>query len=370
MQLLSLYLRDFRNYKEAYVEFSPHLNEICGANAQGKTNLLEAIFLLVIGRSFRTMHLKELIKLQQPSFFVEAAFVKHGVSQTLQVSYDGTEKRAVHNSTVYSSFAPLLGLLQGVVFSPEDHDLISGAPSTRRRFLDLHIAQIDPLYVHHLGRFYRAMRQRNQLLRTKTALTIEAWEHEMAKAAAYITKQRALVIDELNEKILPLQEEISSSKDRLKLRFKTPAPLTASSDDLAHFYSEALARHRSREMLFGNTLVGPHRDDFIPLLHEQEARVFGSEGQKMSCALALRLAEWQRLKETTGETPLMIVDDVGACLDEQRRQKLYEQLNLAGQVFTASPQRLCYASQNVSGRLFYVSDAVIDTVPAATPLVS
>jgi DNA replication and repair protein RecF len=352
MQLLTLLLRDFRNYEEVHLEFSPQLNEICGANAQGKTNLLEAIHLLVIGRSFRTLHLRDLIRLQQPHFYVEATFLKHGVVQTLKLSYDGSERRIVHNSTAYNSFTQLLGLLQGVVFSPEDHALVSGAPTIRRRFLDLHIAQVDPLYVHFLARFYGAMKHRNQLLRQRTELSIESWEHEMAKAAAYLTTQRIIALEQLSRKVLPIQEALSQGHDRLTLRFKTTAPLNGSTSELTQYYQEAFLRHRAREMLFKQTLTGPHRDDFTPLLSEQEARAFGSEGQKMCCVMAMRLAEWQRLYELTGEKPLMMVDDVGACLDETRRQQLYEQLMQAGQLFIASPQRLVRGQPGYDRRAF------------------
>ncbi|MGE5195697.1 MAG: DNA replication/repair protein RecF, partial [Anaerolineae bacterium] len=143
MQLQHLYIRNFRNYEEAEVSFSSGINLIHGPNAEGKTNLLEAIYLLSTGSSFRTLYLSELICYKQPHFYLEAHMLKDGLTQTIKISFDGKIRYLQYNHTTYASFAPLLGLFPTVLFAPEDIALINGAPSERRRFLDLHIAQID-----------------------------------------------------------------------------------------------------------------------------------------------------------------------------------------------------------------------------------
>src|SRR5579885_1832498 len=159
--IVSLVLRNFRNYREAHVQFSPGVNLIHGRNAEGKTNLLEALYFLSTGRSFRTSRLDELILKGERFFFLEAVFIKDGIEQTLKVSFDGTSRHLQLNATVYRGFLHLLGLLPHILYTPEDTDLIRGGPNERRRFLDLHLAQIDPLYVHHWLRYNRAMKQRN-----------------------------------------------------------------------------------------------------------------------------------------------------------------------------------------------------------------
>ena len=163
MQLKKLYLRNFRNYAEAEVEFSPRLNVFYGENAQGKTNLLEAIYLVSTARSFRTQNLSELIRLGEPFFYLEAHAVRDGAEQTLKLSFDGQTRRLQMAGNSYASFHPLLGTLPSVLYTPQDTDLISGAPALRRRFLNLHLAQRLPLHVHHLARFWRAMKHRNRM---------------------------------------------------------------------------------------------------------------------------------------------------------------------------------------------------------------
>ena len=175
LYLRNLYLRQFRRYEEVHFQFNPTINSIVGPNAHGKTTILEAIQFLMSGRSFRTQQPSDLIRHEQNYFYIEADFIKQGIQQTLKISYDGKERKIVHNSTVCQSSTNLLGLLQGVVVIPDSASLVKGSPLLRRHFLDLQIAQVDPLYVHHLTRYARAMRQRNVLLKRKDLATIHGW---------------------------------------------------------------------------------------------------------------------------------------------------------------------------------------------------
>ena len=177
MHLTRLYVRGFRNYEEAVLDCSPAVNVLYGDNAQGKTSLLEAIHLLMIGRSFRTTQTSELIRQGSEGFYIEAHFIRHGIEQKLRFGNNGQERRLYYNNTECLSLTSLLGVLPGVVITPDD-ELIKGPPYSRRLFLDLQISQTDPLYVHYLARYNKAMRQRNQLLRTRTLATIESWEEE------------------------------------------------------------------------------------------------------------------------------------------------------------------------------------------------
>ena len=182
--LKSLYLHNFRLYEEVYVEFSPGINWIYGRNASGKTTMLEAIHLLASGRSFRTNQLANLIRHDCPHFYLEAHFEKHGIAQKLRMVHSSKERKISINNTQCSSVSSLVGVLLSVVLSPDDLSLISGAPQERRQFLDAQLSQVDPLYLHHLSRYQRAMRQRNTLLKTKKIGSIEGWEYEMATSAA------------------------------------------------------------------------------------------------------------------------------------------------------------------------------------------
>ncbi len=315
-----LRLRNFRNYGEAELDFGQASNQFFGDNAQGKSNLIEALYLAITGRSFRGANLQEMIRQGTEAFFIEVSFERNEISHHLSIGYDGCERLLTHNGTQYKTLTPLLGLLHGVVLSEEDRQLISGAPAYRRRFLDLHLAQIDPSYVDALARYTRAMRQRNGLLRSKDPSTLDVFEEQMTDAAHIIYEKRLAAIEELATGSTKSYDKLANEK--LSIRYR-PSPLNF---------------QREREMLLGYTTSGPHRDDFQIFLDDNEVRTYGSEGQKSCAALALRLTEYERLKYRSHETPLLLVDDMGVHLDQTRKEALTRTLGSAGQTFLANPE--------------------------------
>ena len=322
MHLKTIVLKDFRLFRETALHFSDGVNLIVGANGQGKTSLLEAIYLLVSGRSFRTVGRRELVREGADHFVVEAHFIKQGVEQRLSFFSDGKDKRVLHNGAPCRSLVSMLGLMPAVVMTPDDSVLIKGGPQGRRRLLDLHLAQVDPLYVHHMMRYTGAMRQRNFLLRKADDAAIEVWEQQMAISGSYIIKVRKEAVEELSKLAEENYSFIAEDVGTLALNYRTKG-----ADEEQYAY----ARAKEREV--GYTLVGPHRDELLVTLDGKAAKSFASEGQQRSCIAALRLAEWQRLKSIVGEPPLMMIDDLGVSLDAARRQKLLELTGSLGQVF-------------------------------------
>lgn len=333
MHLISLYLQDYRTYSDAYFEFDPRLNLITGPNAQGKTNLLEAITYLLIGKSFRSHQHQELINHNANSFLLEGKFQKQGVEQKILILCEGKERKIIYNSTTLPSVSSLFGLLQGVVMIPDDIQLIKGSPQLRRQFLDIQMAQADPLYVHHLMRYTRAMRQRNYLLKNKQTSTIENWEHEMAQSAAHLVSQRFLLAKELQELCQTLHPLLTGESSSFQVQYRTSQPQQATLDERKNFQLQQYHKHRTREFVLGYTLTGPHKDDLLISLDEKDIRFFASEGQQRSCLTVLHLAEWQRLSTKSGMRPLMMIDDFGLGLDHHRKKKFLEQLPNLGQVF-------------------------------------
>lgn len=333
MYLKTIYLRNFRNYAESIIHFSPRLNVLFGDNAQGKTNLLEAIYLIATGRSFRTQHLSELIREGEPFFFIEAEIVRDGVTQRLKLSFDGQSKQLQIDANSYPSFHPLLGILPSILYTPNDTELINGSPAVRRRFLNLHLAQSDPLYVHHLTRFWRAMKQRNCLLRVKNKESLDCWEMEMAQSAEYIRKAREEMIGELKGPLNAQGHRLSADKETHELHIQISQNKN---------YLQQLQKNRQREMELGLTLAGPHRDDLTLLIEGKLARLFASEGQKKTAIAALRFAEWERLYKRMESPPLMGIDDLGLHLDESRQKLLRDSLDLLGQVFITTPYKLIH----------------------------
>ncbi len=327
----SLYLRNFRNYTEAEVSFSPGVNLFHGDNAQGKTNLLEAACLITTGRSFRTPHLNELVRDGEAFFFLEGIVSKDGFDHTVQISFNGGIKKLTLDGNNYGTLQHLLGLLPSVLYLPSDSELVDGSPAIRRRFLNLHLAQGNPLYLHHLSRFWRAMKQRNALLRSTDTTSLDCWEIEMAESAHYLRAARESLIAAIQDPLLKKSLELSSGKEEHKILFD---PSTPPSPEI---YLAQLKKNRPREKQLGATLTGPHRDDFSLWINGKESKGFCSEGQKKTSAFALKLAEWELFTKIAESPALLGIDDLGLHLDPKRLSYFSETLSQLGQVFITSP---------------------------------
>ncbi len=329
MLLEKVILSGFRNYAREEITFSPKMNCIQGNNAEGKSNLLEAIYLISTGKSFRTSHLPHLIKHDQTEFLIEASFTKDSISHLLRISYGAQGRKVLYNQTSYSSFLPLLGILPCVLLAPEDISIITGSPSERRRFLDLHISQTDPMYIHHLGRYHKAMKQRNSLLKAKQVQGLDPWEQIMATSASYLIEKRMETLSTLE----PLIEKTISLLSEEKEAFSWKYEQSFQGDDLLQDWHT----NRKKELLLGTTLSGPHRDDVHLYIQGQEVKTYCSEGQKRGCIAALRLAEWERFKTFFGSPPLFGIDDFGSHLDPKRSKLLKEIVKNLGQTFLTAP---------------------------------
>lgn len=348
--LSSLYVKNFRSLEEAEFAFSPGINLIFGPNARGKTTILEAIYFFITGKSFRTSQAKDLIRHGASFFFLEAHFIKNGLEQSLKIHYDGVQKRIVYNSTVYPSTQALIGLLKGIVFSPDDVNLIKGMPAERRQYLDMQIAQVDPLYVHHLTRFNKAMRQRNFLLKKKqhSDVTLDCFEHEMARSAAYLTKEREKALVDLEKSSREYHEQLTGEKKPFSLIYKGSMLKGKTESNPEQAYLSQLKLSRTKEMIYGSTLYGPHRDDLSIQIDTKEVRTYASVGQVQTCVASLRLAEWERIHLYGEIVPLMLVDDVGVSLDSTRQTLLLKSIGNLGQVFLTSTQDLAVEGKKIS----------------------
>lgn len=348
MYVKQLYLRNFRNYAEAEALFSPRLNLFYGDNAQGKTNLLEAIYLIATGRSFRTARLQELIRSGESFFFLEAKVCKDNFEHTVQIAFDGQTKKLTLDGNSYTTLQHLLGLLPSVFYTPYDTQLIDGSPTLRRRFLNLHLAQRDPLYIHYFSRYWRAMKQRNALLRSLDTSAIECWEIEMAESASYLSKARHEFLAELQKPFRANGRFLSRDREEHEIRFHPSA---------AENYLAQLQKNRSREKQLGLTLTGPHRDDFSLWIDAKASSSFGSEGQKKTAAFSLRLAEWELFTKNANAPALLGVDDLGVHLDAARLALFSRSLEHLGQVFITAPD----LSDQLQAARFLISAGNIQT---------
>lgn len=317
-------LSQFRNFQELDLEFHEGLNAIIGPNAIGKTTLLEAIHFISIGRSFRTNKLQEIIKKGCSHFSIQAFFIKDQVEQTLSIFYDGSNKEIKHNQTSYNSFSPLLGLFPTVLYSPFDIELIHDSPQTRRRFLNILIAQSNPLYIYYLTRYAKALAHRNALLRKRNLTTIEIWEAELIKASQFIQEKRLDAVTKLSPLAKSFYQELSNNKEELHLTYK-PSLITP----------QIFEKSRNKELLLGHTLLGPHRDDIEITLNKLSAKNYASEGQKRTLIASLKLAECNYLNPA-----ILLIDDFGVHLDTERRKMFEKKISSPSQHFLTSPSPL------------------------------
>ncbi len=348
VKITSLELTDFRNIQQLTLVPGPGVNVIYGDNAQGKTNLLEAVWLFTGGRSFRGATQSELLPFGKQNGRLTVGFEAAGRPQTAQLTL-GSKAAAHLNGVPLESRAKLAGQFPAVVFSPEHLSLIKDGPSGRRRLLDGAISQILPRYGKHLGELNRVLAQRAALLgeiarRNQPESLLDIWDERMACLSWYIIKARGRYTARLREHAMRIYEGMSAGAEAFDLAYRTTLPLEGppwEGDGTSSIYRALLAARRE-DIRLGATTIGPHRDDLEITLDGKSARAFGSQGQQRSCALALKLAECTLIKEVLEEQPVILLDDVLSELDQGRRDYLLSGLG-GSQVFITCCDREAFA---------------------------
>jgi len=339
IRIAHLTLTNFRNYKQLELDLPPDIAVLQGDNAQGKTNFFEAIYLLATTRSQRATAERELISWSIPKDEPVVARLVAQVQKTaaiLQVelvltttnhSPETLAQKRIKINGVPRRAIDVIGQLNVVLFSPADIDLIGGAPSLRRRYLDITISQFNHKYLRSLQRYNKVLQQRNHLLKLiaehrANADQLDFWDKELLEHGGYIAEQRLSAVSDLNVLSQPIHHEISSGEN-LQINY-----MPSASED----FSEGLKRIRQEEIARGMSLMGPHRDDLKFIVNDSDIGIYGSRGQQRTVALSLRLAETRLLQSKTGEEPVMLLDDVLSELDATRRHHLLSSVSSYQQV--------------------------------------
>lgn len=341
MNVTSISLDGFRNYEGFYAEFSPEMNVICGENAQGKTNLVEAIAYLSGAKSHRTRTDQELITFERQDGFIKADLESRDRSFQVEVFLNRNARRKILvNHVKLKKAGELTGLLRTVLFCPEDLSLIREGAAGRRRFLDLSISQLRPKYAEALARYQRLLDHKTRILRDfaeKPGLldVLEEFNDGLAKMGAIIIHYRAHFIRRLLISANEIQRDFSGGREELSLNYRTVKtvvdPLT-SPNAIYPILLEHQKSHRMAELSSRSCLSGPHKDDLIAEINKQPARQFASQGQCRTVALSLKLAERELHREDTGQWPVLLLDDVLSELDARRQEFVLERI-MGGQVF-------------------------------------
>jgi DNA replication and repair protein RecF len=329
MYLAHLRLRDFRNYARLDVEFGPGFHLLLGDNAQGKTNILEAIYLLATLRSFRGVGGAQMVRHDQRGYFIGARVVGQGTRQ-IRIYWSALERQLSLDGQPVRRLADYLGVLRAVVFCTEDLQLVKGPAARRRRFLDLLLTQTHPTYLPLLQRYTAALRSRNALLKQPLvdAMALDSFTRELVSAGNELMKLRRELAPRLSALARLAYRRIAHEAEELRLEYQP---------SVKRDFAFELAASRARERSYRMTLVGPHRDELLLALNEQPAAQFASEGQKRSLAIALKMAQAEYLTGLHGVPPVLLIDDVMGELDARRRSGLLPLLErshqASGQVF-------------------------------------
>jgi DNA replication and repair protein RecF len=327
-----LSLTNFRSYKERSVSLDPGITVVVGPNATGKTNLLEAVFVMATTRSFRAKD-KELIHHGETFYRLVAATDEGERSLGYQSTIEGTEKRA-HYDGVKQSLVQHLGSIRTVLFEPNDLQLILGSPDRRRRYLDFILTQTNAAYLSTLHRYRRVLQQRNRLLGDWHGQTSElfAWNIKLAELAADIDSARREVVGHINQLATNLYKDIAGSPEHLELRYIG----SAAGDDYASEFIKLLESNLSRDIGAGFTTTGPHRDDFDISFKHSDITSVASRGEMRTVVLVLKLAELAYVQQQSDVSPILLLDDVFSELDEQRRAYLINTLGEYQSIITTT----------------------------------
>jgi len=339
MTIDTLTVKDFRNYAAQTVKFSPGLNVLSGANAQGKTNLLEAVYLCCVGRSPRTLKDKELIRWGHDGGRVLAEAKKRDGKTAVEVRLSRSEnKRIAVNGLPISRIGELMGAVNCVFFSPDELKIVKESPSDRRRFMDTDICQMSKAYFYLLNRYNKILSQRNRLLKEGDGealrSTLPVWDEQLAAAGAGIIVTRRKFIDKLKPLVKAEHSFLTGGEEGIEIEYEGLDGGDTSSAKAS--FLRVLEENRKRDIKHGFTNEGPHKDDFIVKLGGADLRSFGSQGQQRTAALSLKLAELEIFAGEIGEYPVLLLDDVLSELDLFRQGQLLERIQKAQTVLTCT----------------------------------
>ncbi len=369
-------LINYRNFLNLLIDFNPNLNIFIGGNAQGKTNILEALNLIVRGTSYRTNQDMQLINLNNNASYLFGDIYKNNQSFQVNISLEKKQEELnkikliktikINQNIQKKSF--LNRELKGVIFSPEHLQIIKGSPSLRRKFLDEQISQIYPLYYRYLSEYYRILGHRNNLLKkidNKKELkeNLLIWDPRLIERGTFLVLTRIKFLKKINYLANRFHQEVTKGKESLELIYQSNVLEEHKEEKLfiSETFEEKLKKYKEKEMEYKITLCGPHRDDFLVYINKANVAFYGSQGQQRTSILSLKLAEVDLIKEREGVYPIFLLDDVMSELDEERRHFLLEVIiNKKVQTFITSIS-LNYFNSNImeKGKIFKVEEGKV-----------
>lgn len=351
MLLSKLTLKDFRSYKDKEIVFSDKVNILLGKNAQGKTNILEAIFFLCLGKSFRTPREKEVINWSagENSGYIKGEFNKKYRDVEIEMFFNKERKKAVKIDGIgIKKIGELLGCVNVVFFSPDELKLVKDSPDERRRFMNVILSQTNKRYFYLVARYEKVLANRNKLLKMSKDMsalkdTIDIWNRALSDIAEKIYLERKKLIEELAPLANKAHEYLSGGKEKIEVVYKS----YFDGESYAEKMMKGLEKNLEKDYRLGYTTIGVHRDEIDIYLNGVEVKAYGSQGQQRTTALSLKLAELEIIKNRVGEEPILLLDDVFSELDSDRRAKLLKFTAKAQTLITTTDEDIDFEKYNV-----------------------
>lgn len=320
MIIKSLEIADYRNYDSLHIDFSSGTNILYGDNAQGKTNILEAIYMSATTKSHKGTKDKDVVNFRKEEAHIRTYLEKEGIETRVDMHLRKNKSKGIAiDGQKIKKAAQLLGLLNVVFFSPEDLSIIKNGPAERRRFVDMELCQLDQFYLYNLNNYNKIVNQRNKLLKDmyfnpSLRDTLNIWDSQLISFGSKIIERRQLFVEQLNEIILEIHRKLSGGRENLVIHYEP--------DVLIDEYEKKMSLNQERDVKLKQTSTGPHRDDFSFVVGDIDIRKFGSQGQQRTAALSLKLSEIELVKKMTRDNPVLLLDDVLSELDSNRQNYL------------------------------------------------
>ena len=341
MKLTNLQLQNFRNYESVQLEFTDGVHVFIGENAQGKTNLMESIYALAMTKSHRTTNDKELIGWNKEFAMIKGTVEKTTTKTNLELQFSKKGKIAKVNYLEQKRLSSYLGNLNVILFAPENLTLVKGSPQNRRKFVDMELGQMSSLYLYDLVEYNRVLKQRNTYLKQLAIKKkqpdeyLDVLSEMLSELASKIVFHRLDFMKQLEALAIPIHDQLSLGREKFSVSYQATIPLEdgLTPSQMKEIYMNQFKKNQTREADQATTLIGPHRDDLIFYLNEVPVQTYGSQGQQRSTVLSLKLAEIELMKLSTGEYPLLLLDDVLSELDDDRQTHLIKAIENKVQTF-------------------------------------
>ena len=334
MIIKKIELKNYRNYDSLEINFDSKTNILYGNNAQGKTNILESLYVCSTTKSHRTSKDIELINFKSDEGHIKVFLEKAGKEYRIDIHLRKNKSKGIAiNGIPIKKASELFGIFNVVFFSPEDLNIIKNGPAERRKFVDMELCQLDKIYVYNLMNYNKVLNQRNQLLkdlyfRQDLKDTLDIWDEQLVSYGINVIKKREEFIQKINKIIKPIHEKLTDGKEQIDIIYNKNCN--------ENHLLEELLKNREKDIKYKTTSIGPHRDDILIFSNEINVRTYGSQGQQRTAALSLKLAEIELVKELINDKPVLLLDDVLSELDSNRQNHLLQKINEIQTIITCT----------------------------------